>query len=98
MAVSNGIVDKSGSWFSYGEERIGQGREKVRHNLESNSELLNEIENKVRAAYGMGMLAGTTPPETAETKASNDNTNDAKAKAKEKANAPATISRRAKAG
>ncbi len=102
MAVSNGIVDKSGSWFSYGEQRIGQGREKVRHNLESNPELLNEIENKVRAVYGMGMLAGTTPPETAETKASDDASNDAKAKAKAKAKenapAPATISRRAKAG
>jgi len=53
IAVNNNIVDKSGSWFSYGEERLGQGRENVRSYLEQNPNLLAEIERKVREALGL---------------------------------------------
>jgi recombination protein RecA len=60
MAVDDGIIDKSGSWFSYGEQRIGQGREKVRNFLDTNPDLLNEIENKVRAKHGLDPVVGTS--------------------------------------
>ena len=49
VAVNLDIVKKSGSWFSYGEEKLGQGREKVKDVLNNNPELLKEIEGKVRA-------------------------------------------------
>jgi recombination protein RecA len=48
MAVDARIVDKSGAWFSYGDLRLGQGRENVRDFLKQNPELLEEIANKVR--------------------------------------------------
>lgn len=48
MAVETRVIDKSGSWFSYGEMRLGQGRESVRDSLRQNPDLLNEIQAKVR--------------------------------------------------
>ena len=48
MAVNLDIIEKSGSWFSYSGNRIGQGRENVKKYLEDNPELLAEIEKKVR--------------------------------------------------
>jgi len=48
MAVEKDIIQKSGSWFSYNGEKIGQGRENVKAYLEKNPELLKEIENKIR--------------------------------------------------
>jgi recombination protein RecA len=47
LASDAGIVEKSGSWFSFGGERIGQGREKVRQHLEENPELLEKLANLV---------------------------------------------------
>ena len=52
MAVEDRIVSKSGSWFSYGETRLGQGREKVRTFLDENEELLGEIRHKVLVNRG----------------------------------------------
>ena len=49
VAVSYNIVNKSGAWFSYNDEKLGQGREKTKEFLEENPTLLNEIEQKVRA-------------------------------------------------
>ena len=48
-AISLDIIKKSGSWFSYNGERIGQGKENVRKQLEANAEWMKEIEEKVRA-------------------------------------------------
>lgn len=48
-AVEMDIVDKAGSWFSYGGEKLGQGRENVKTYLEENQDIMNEIEGKVRA-------------------------------------------------
>lgn len=48
LAVEHEILSRNGTWFSYGEERLGQGRERVRLFLEENTELLQEIEQKVR--------------------------------------------------
>lgn len=53
MAVEKDIINKSGSWFSYGETRIGQGRENAKKYLVDNPEMMDEIYNKVRVAYGI---------------------------------------------
>ncbi len=53
-AVKLDIIDKSGSWFSYGETRLGQGRENVKALLKEKSELALEIENKIKEQMGMG--------------------------------------------
>ncbi|MBP3355745.1 MAG: recombinase RecA [Rikenellaceae bacterium] len=50
LGVDFGIIKKSGSWFSYGEQKLGQGRDAVKEVLRSNEELQNEIETKVREA------------------------------------------------
>ena len=49
LAVEHEIVKKSGSWFSYGETKLGQGRDAVKELLEDNPELSEEIENKIKA-------------------------------------------------
>jgi recombination protein RecA len=48
MGVELGIVQKSGSWFSYGPDKLGQGRDAVKELLRDNPELATEIENKIR--------------------------------------------------
>ncbi|MCF6515800.1 recombinase RecA [Lactobacillus sp. S2-2] len=53
MAVEKDIINKSGSWYSYGEDRIGQGRENAKKYLTDNPEIFNEVNTKVRVAYGM---------------------------------------------
>lgn len=50
LGVKFNIVDKSGAWFSYGDQRIGQGRENVKKFLQDNPEISKEIEAKIRAA------------------------------------------------
>src|SRR5579864_5276628 len=50
MAIDSRIIDKSGAWFSYGDMRLGQGRENVRDFLRQNPELLEEVAAKVRLA------------------------------------------------
>jgi len=53
LGVKAGVVDKSGSWFSYGDQRIGQGRENAKQFLAENIDMADEIENKVRANAGL---------------------------------------------
>jgi recombination protein RecA len=53
LGVKAGIVEKSGSWYSYGDERIGQGRENAKLFLKSNPAVANQIEDKIRAANGL---------------------------------------------
>jgi recombination protein RecA len=48
MGVEMGIVQKSGSWFSYNNDKLGQGRESVKQLLLDNPEMANEIETKIR--------------------------------------------------
>ncbi|MBR9975770.1 MAG: recombinase RecA [Bacteroidetes bacterium] len=67
VGVEAGVVQKSGSWFSYGEERLGQGREGVRKFLKETPDLLAKIEAHVKSELGIGEpLPGTTDtaPET----------------------------------
>jgi len=49
LGVQHGIVDKAGSWYSYGKDRIGQGKENVREFLKQNPKIAEEIEAKIRA-------------------------------------------------
>ena len=49
IGVQHGLIEKAGSWYSYGEDRIGQGKENVREFLKSNPEMAQEIETKIRA-------------------------------------------------
>ncbi len=53
LGVKAGVVDKSGAWFSYGDERIGQGRENSKNFLRENTAIALEIEDKIRAAHGL---------------------------------------------
>ena len=53
MGLQVGIVKKSGSWFTYDGDQLGQGREKVRQFLIDNPELTEEIENRVKMEYGL---------------------------------------------
>ena len=54
MGVEAGIVRKSGSWFTYGDDQLGQGKENVRQFLVDNPELANEIEQKLLVSLGIG--------------------------------------------
>ncbi|WP_430616645.1 protein RecA [Enterococcus sp. DIV0176] len=54
MAVEKDIVDKSGAWYSYKEDRIGQGRENAKIYMSTHPEMMNEISGLVREAYGIG--------------------------------------------
>ncbi|MEY8445793.1 recombinase RecA [Enterococcus ratti] len=60
MAVEKDIVDKSGAWYSYKEERIGQGRENAKIYMANHPEMMAEISTLVRAAYGIGEEVGTS--------------------------------------
>ena len=53
LGVKAGVVEKSGSWYSYGDERIGQGRENAKTFLKSNPATALEIEEKIRGAHGL---------------------------------------------
>jgi len=53
IAADKGIVDKSGAWYSYGDDRLGQGRENARAFLQENKEVFEEIKTKVKQELGM---------------------------------------------
>ncbi|MEL6643547.1 MAG: recombinase RecA [Pseudomonadota bacterium] len=53
LGAKAGVVEKSGAWFSYGDERIGQGRENAKTFLKENPSIALEIEDKIRAAHGL---------------------------------------------
>ncbi|MCK0143553.1 recombinase RecA [Aliiroseovarius sp. F20344] len=53
LGVKAGVVEKSGAWFSYGDERIGQGRENAKTYLKEHNRTALEIEDKIRAAHGL---------------------------------------------
>ena len=53
LGVEQGIVDKAGAWYSYGKDRIGQGKDNVRNYLKEHPEMAAEIESRIRQAYGL---------------------------------------------
>ncbi|PID72133.1 MAG: recombinase RecA [Desulfobulbus propionicus] len=60
LGVEHGLVDKSGAWYSYQDERIGQGRENAKTFLKEHPEMVADIDNKLRLGLGMG---GEAPKE-----------------------------------
>ena len=73
LGVTEGIVSKSGAWFSYGDLRIGQGRENAKRFLGENPEVAAEIERRLREAYGLAPQAEPAPaPPAAEGKAADE--------------------------
>jgi recombination protein RecA len=92
-AVKYGYINKSGSWYSYGEERIGQGKDNAKEYLESNPELYAEIESKLRAQLFPSEIligdpnAGTAKDDNSET--SSDKPGKAKTSAPESKSASA---------
>jgi recombination protein RecA len=61
LAVNNNVVEKSGAWFSYSGERLGQGRENSKNLLKENREIFGRIEKEVKVA--LGMIQGDAPVE-----------------------------------
>jgi recombination protein RecA len=53
LGVNAGVVEKSGAWYSYGDERIGQGRENAKIFLSENADIAYELEDKIRASHGL---------------------------------------------
>jgi recombination protein RecA len=67
IAAENGIIDKSGAWYSYGSQRIGQGRENAKLYLKDNAALMAEVEGKVKALLGITATPGApAEPEAVE--------------------------------
>ena len=62
LGVANRVIDKSGAWYAYNGEKIGQGRDNSREFLRENSDLRFEIENKVRAELGVPLLPNNEAP------------------------------------
>jgi recombination protein RecA len=61
LAVEQDIVDKSGAWYSYRDERIGQGRENAKRFLADHPDMLLEIENSVRLGFGLDVAPPQEP-------------------------------------
>ena len=57
LAVDLDIVEKSGAWYSYSGERIGQGRENAKKFLLDHQDMISEIDDKVRAAFGLHLAS-----------------------------------------
>src|SRR6202789_2726707 len=66
LAVANNIVDKSGAWYSYQGERIGQGRENVRGYLKENKEIFARIDSELRKKLGIKALTEADVPQVPE--------------------------------
>ena len=66
LAVNLDIIEKSGSWFSYNGERIGQGRENIKKYLEDNPKVMEEVEEKVRENYKKAFEQSLTDEEVSE--------------------------------
>ena len=58
VGVKEGIVQKSGAWFSYGDVRLGQGRENAKIYLKDNPEVALEIENQIREKHSLPLYVG----------------------------------------
>jgi recombination protein RecA len=72
LGVLHRIVEKSGAWYTYGKDRIGQGKDNVRDYLKEHPDVAREIEDKIRAAAGMVTSFNESQPQAqppAQTKA-----------------------------
>ncbi len=69
LAVDMDIIEKSGSWFSYNGERVGQGRENVKRFLREHPEIMDELDQKVRLAYGLPVKQSSSGSQSREAEA-----------------------------
>ncbi len=91
LGLDGGLLQKSGTWLSYGENRLGQGRENARRTLRENPDMMNRLEDQVRVTVGLKPLHGTVV-ETKEEPAADASDEDSKSsdkKAKPSANGAA---------
>lgn len=70
LASNVGIIQKSGAWFAYNDGKIGQGRENAKQFLSEHPDIMEEVEAKVRAHYGIGEDGAITKPEDDKAKSS----------------------------
>ena len=96
LGVENGIVRKSGSWYTYGSDQLGQGKENARTFLKDNPELASEIETKILASLGIGEAGRRAREEAAAAEA--EAALEAAAQAEAKAPAKPAPSRSSKSG
>jgi recombination protein RecA len=64
--AEHNVIEKSGTWYTYKGERIGQGRENAKRYLKENPKTLAEVEARVRAALGLKPIGGAAPPQPPE--------------------------------
>ena len=64
VAAAHGVVQRTGTWFAFGDMKLGQGRDNARDFLESNPELAREIDRRVRVAVGLAKLPAPPAPQT----------------------------------
>jgi recombination protein RecA len=62
LGVLHRIIEKSGAWYTYGKDRIGQGKDNVREHLKEHPDIAREVEDKIRGAAGMGSLQEEQAP------------------------------------
>jgi recombination protein RecA len=62
LGVQHKIIEKAGAWYSYGGNKIGQGKDNTREFLRGNADLAREIENKVRVGVGLAEMAAVVAP------------------------------------
>ena len=96
LGVDNGVVRKSGAWFTYGEDQLGQGKENARNFLKDNPQLAAEIEEKILAALGVGEPGRRAKEEAA--KAAQAGANDQPAQSEEAKTASKKPAAKAKRG
>ncbi|TCS94011.1 recombination protein RecA [Tepidimonas ignava] len=72
LGVQHKVIEKSGAWYAYNGEKIGQGRENAREFLKENPDLAHEIENKIRAAVGVAALPAAVADDEVEPDAAFD--------------------------
>ena len=78
MATDAGIIEKTGAWYAYKEEKLGQGREAAKDTLKANIKMRNEIEAKVREAFGFADVKEQKPKKQQPKEKKNDKANDEK--------------------
>jgi recombination protein RecA len=66
LAADMDIIAKSGTWYSYNDNRLGQGRENVKQYLREHPELTKEIEDKIRANFNFSNVKGTSSSDESE--------------------------------
>jgi recombination protein RecA len=65
LGVVTGVIEKSGTWLSYGEEKIGQGRERAKQFMQENPKILKQIDGRIRAHYGLPVAPASRNGQTA---------------------------------